>query len=107
LRRIFYLLKFVILGTFLGDETRILSDIRQTIKGRKKKKDKMKGKCGKQNMVGIGGVVAVLGTLGKESKDIFKKYKFAEYQIIFLFHLRERSLKLQILINYIFARCIS
>jgi hypothetical protein len=26
-------------------------------------------------MVGIGGVVAVLGTLGKESKDIFKKYK--------------------------------
>jgi hypothetical protein len=57
------LLKFVILGTFLGDETRILSDIRQTIKGRKKKKDKMKGKCGKQNLVGIGGVVAVLGTL--------------------------------------------
>lgn len=35
----------------------------------------MKGKCGKQNLVGIGGVVAVLGTLGKESKDIFKKYK--------------------------------
>jgi hypothetical protein len=48
-----------------------ITDIRQTIKGRKKKKDKMKGKCGKQNMVGIGGVVAVLGTLGKESKDIF------------------------------------
>lgn len=35
----------------------------------------MKGNCGKQNLVGIGGVVAVLGTLGKESKDIFKKYK--------------------------------
>lgn len=60
---------------FLGDETRILADLQKTIRGPRNKKDKMKGKGDKQNMVGIGGAVAVLGTLGKESKDVLKKYK--------------------------------
>lgn len=62
-------------GLFLGDETRILSDLQKTIKGPKKKKDKLKGKGDKQNIVGIGGAVAISGTLGKESKECFRKYK--------------------------------
>ncbi|XP_076095925.1 uncharacterized protein LOC143066936 isoform X1 [Mytilus galloprovincialis] len=62
-------------GMFLGDETRILADLQKTIRGPRNKKDKMKGKGDKQNMVGIGGAVAVLGTLGKESKDVLRKYK--------------------------------